>query len=251
MNFEMQGVPIASVINTDSKKDPIISIDDMKNARNCFNHIKLQGNEKFQPIPNRDIERQILYITGASGSGKSYYCKNYCDEFKKIYPKRDIYLFSSLTEDSSIDKIKGLKRIKLSNELLDENLTAEDFKNSLVIFDDTDCLVDKKMKVKINGILNSILETGRHFNVYCLFTSHLACSGNDTKRILNESQSITFFPHSLGGRALKYLLESYLGLDKHQIKRIKNLKSRWVTVTKTYPMSIVSEKEAYLISCDD
>jgi hypothetical protein len=263
MNFENEGAAIAIIINNqkndskpntrgnNKKTSPILFVTDKQDkVLKPFQELKLNENEEFQPIPNPETERQILYITGASGSGKSYYTKKYCKEYSRIFPKNPIYLFSSIIEDSSIDEIKGLQRVKLSPELFDDELTSEDFKDSLVIFDDTDCLTEKKMKLKVTGILNSILETGRHTNTYCIYTSHLPCAGNDTKRILNEAHAITFFPHSLGGRSLKYLLEGYLGLDKAQIKKIKGLKSRWATVLKTYPQIVVSEKEAYLVSID-
>jgi hypothetical protein len=255
MNFENQGQPISIIKNSkakDKKFAPILFVTDKKEGViRPFDELKLGDNDgAFQPIPNPETERQILYITGASGSGKSYYTKQYCMEYRRLFPKNPIYLFSSINEDSSIDEIKGLQRVKLSADLLEEELTSADFKDSMVIFDDTDCLTDKKMKLKVTGILNSILETGRHTNTYCIYTSHLPCAGNDTKRILNEAHAITFFPHSLGGRSLKYLLEGYLGLDKQQIKKIKGLKSRWVSVLKTYPQVVVSEKEAYLVSLD-
>jgi predicted AAA+ superfamily ATPase len=253
MNLELIGDPICIIKRgeDDKKKkkgSQIISVSD-KDVIRPFNELSLgEDDGVFQLIPNPEKERQILYITGASGSGKSYFTRQYCNEFKKLFPKREIFLFSSIADDSSIDEIKGLKRIKLTPELIDEDLSAEDFKDSLVIFDDTDCITDKKMKMKINGVLNSILETGRHFNIYCIYTSHLACAGNDTKRILNEAHSITFFPHSLGGRSLKYLLDSYLGLDKQQIQKVKGLKSRWVCAVKSYPQVILAEKDIYLIS---
>ena len=136
----------------------------------------------------------------------------------------------------------------LTPEFLKEDWEIEDFRDSLVIFDDTDCITDKKTRLKVNGILNMILETGRHTNTYCIYTSHLACAGNDTKRILNEAHSITFFPATAGGRTLKYLLESYMGLDKEQIQKVKHLGSRWVTVCKSYPKCILSEKEIFLIN---
>jgi Cdc6-like AAA superfamily ATPase len=251
MNFESEGQSICIIKNSRTKKTPIISADDGKDAKAIFTDLKLVGDEKFQQIPNTKSERQILYITGASGSGKSYYCKEYCDQFRRLFPKRPIYLFSSISDDSSIDKIKGLKRIALTKELLEDDLKAEDFKDSMVIFDDVDCITDKPMKLKVASILNSVLETGRHFNVYCIYTSHLACAGNETKRILNEAHSITFFPKNSGGRMLKYLLDSYLGLDKDQIKRIKKLDGRWVTVIKSFPMVVLSEQEIYTLNSDD
>jgi hypothetical protein len=255
MNFENIGTPIAIIKRGEGKKKnpPILSVasktkeEDMPNQ--VYESYKLKGDDIFQPVPNPKTERQILYITGASGSGKSFYTQLYGNEYKKLYPKRDVYLFSSLDDDSSIDKIKGIRRVNIKTpDFLTDNITAEDFKESLVIFDDTDCITNKPIKLKVDAILNSLLETGRHYGASVVFTSHLACGGLATKRILNESHSITFFPHSLGGRSLKYLLDNYLGLDKQQIKRVKKLEGRWVTVIKSYPQIVLSEKESYTIS---
>ena len=99
--------------------------------------------------------------------------------------------------------------------------------------------------------MNNCLEIGRHWCVSLLITSHLPCAGNDTKRILNESHQIVIFPHSLGGRSLKYLLDSYLGMDKKQIKKVKSLDSRWVCIFKTYPQVVISQKEVYTINNKD
>jgi hypothetical protein len=254
MNYENIGKVVGKVINkNDRKKDKIISVSDKTaDLENPMNKIVLNKSfETIQQIPNKQQERQILYITGASGSGKSYYTQLYCSEYKKLYPKNEIYLFSSINEDSSIDKIKGLQRFILDDAFLKEEITAEDFKNSMVIFDDTDVISNKALKFKINSILNILLETGRHFNASVIYTSHIATAGIDTKRILNEAHSITIFPSSLGGRSLKYLLDNYLGFDKEQIKKVKKLDSRWTTICKTFPMVILSEKEAYLLKNDD
>ena len=251
MNLKDGGTPVAIIsFEGDKKKNKTLSIEqDKSNVEHYLKELTLtKPKEKIQHIPNKKSERQILYITGASGSGKSYYTKHYCDQYKKMFPKNDIYLISSINEDSSIDKVKGLKRIKLSNELLTTDLQAADFKDSMVIFDDTDCITNKIMRQKVNGILNMLLETGRQTNTSVIYTSHLATAGLETKRILNEAHSVTIFPHSLGGRSLKYLLENYFGLDRHQIKKIKTLPSRWVTLIKSFPMVVLSEKEAYVLN---
>jgi hypothetical protein len=254
MNTEDIGTPVALItFEGDKKKNKTLSIENDKfNVTDYFKHIKLtKPKEKIQYIPNKKTERQILYITGASGSGKSYYTKQYCDQYRKLFPKNPIYLISSINEDSSIDKVKNMKRIRLTNELLMTDLKVDDFKDSLVIFDDTDVITNKIMRMKVNGILNMLLETGRHTNTSVIYTSHLATNGLETRRILNEAHSITIFPHSLGGRSLKYLLENYFGLDKHQIKQIKTLPSRWVTLVKSFPMVVLSEKEAFVLNLPD
>lgn len=260
LNLEHEGTPIAIIKIKDDKKkgkptsSPIVSVSDKtEGIVRPFDELSLRDkpDQQFQIIPNPETERQILYVTGSSGSGKSYFTRMYCNEFSKLFPKRPIYLFSSIGDDSSIDAIKGLKRVKLNKEFIEEDFEINDFKDSLVIFDDTDCITDKKLRIKVNGILGMVLETGRHTNTYCIYTSHLACAGNDTKRILNEAHSITFFPATAGGRTLKYLMDNYFGLDKKEISHIKKLPSRWVTILKSYPKVVVSEKDIFLLSSLD
>lgn len=257
MNFEGEGNTVAVINNDLDKKDrKILSITDNPKSITgaCFNELKLKDKPTlhFQPIPNKKTERSILYVTGASGSGKSYYTRNYAEEYHKCYSKRDVFIISSLKEDKTLDQLKYLKRLKIHEPaFMTDSIGAVDFKESLVIFDDTDCLQNKMLKKKIDGILNALLETGRHFSTSVIFTSHLACNGLDTRRILNECMSVTIFPHGLGGKSMKYLLDNYFGLDKEQIKKIKKLNSRWVTIQKGFPMIVMSDKECYVLNTEN
>lgn len=258
MNFEDCGSVIA-VLKDDKEKDKkkwkeMYMTDRPQDCMGeTFREVKLKDkpNLHFQPVPDKSKERSITYVTGASGSGKSYWTRMYVDEYKRLYPKREVYLISSISDDSSIDKIKGLNRVSLEGEFLTADVTASDFKDSCLIFDDTDCITNKPLKMKIVGLLNSVLETGRHFNVEVIYTSHLACDGLNTKRILNECKSVVIFPSGLGGRSIKYLLDNYFGLDKDQIKKIKGVNSRWVSICKTYPMCVVSDKESFVLNNRD
>lgn len=257
MNTEDKGKIIASIIN---KRDPrknrdIYCENDKKEVKNYLDEIELTDeDEEIQIVPNKKTERSILYITGSSGSGKSYYTREYIKQYHLSYPKHPIYLFSSLSDDTTLDSIKYLKRIKLDDKFLNTDFTIEDFANTLIIFDDTDVISNKYMKMKLQDIMNIILETGRHTKTSFIYTSHIANKGNDTKTILNETHSITIFPNTAGARTIKYLLEGLFGLDKHQIKKIKQLgttKSRWITITKTYPLIVLHQKGAYTLRSGD
>jgi hypothetical protein len=65
--------------------------------------------------------------------------------------------------------------------------------------------------------------------------------------VLNESHNIVFFPSGMGNRNLKYLLDNYLGLDKNQIQKVKNLDTRWVCITRSYPQVMIAEKDIFLV----
>ena len=224
--------------------------EDDKDITKKFNKLQLTGNSKFQQIPDVETERQIGFITGASGSGKSTYIKKYCKEYKKTFKKNPIYLFSALKEDESLDEIKP-SRIKIDDALVSNPIDVEEFKDSMVIFDDIDVIRDKKQREAVYDILNQVLEVGRHHNISCWVANHLPTAGKDTRRILNEAHFIVYFPHSGSARQLNYLLQDYIGLDKKDIKKLKNSKSRWATIFKNYPMIAMTEKDIFIVSSND
>ena len=244
MNKDNIGTPIFKIKN---KGKNINTISVSPDEDDGVAEILLKKNETTQLIPSNK-ERDILYITGASGSGKSYFALQFLKEYKIKNPKNSIYLISSLKEDETLDKLKDIKRIVLDQDFLDENFEIEDFRNSMIIFDDADCLQNKQMREKISGLLTIILETGRHTRTSCICTSHLPAKGFETKRILNEAHSITFFCAGLGALALRYLMESHLGLDKVQRKKILRNKSRATTFVRSFPSLILYDKGAYLLN---
>lgn len=256
MNLENKGKVIASIINKQdpSKNRNIYNENDKNLVNNYLEEVILDDVDEFiQQIPDKKTERNVLYITGSSGSGKSYYTREYIKQYRLAFPKNPIYLFSSLNDDPTLDKITYIKRIDLNENFLNMPFTIEDFKNCLVIYDDIDVITNKFLKKKLQDIMGMILETGRHTKTSFIYTSHLANKGNDTKQILNESHSLTFFPNNMGVRTSKYLLEGLFGLDKDQIKKIRKIgsKSRWVAVLKTFPLIIIYDKGAYVVNRED
>ena len=150
LNFESIGTPIAFIGDGKKKKlkQFLSAAEKSKDVKHPFIEYTLQGEEQFLPIPDPNKERSIIYITGQSGSGKSYWVADWIKRYQQMYPKNEIYLLSSLTDDSSIDKIKGLNRIKLE-EFMEDDWVVEDFKNACLILDDTDAITDKNIKKKI------------------------------------------------------------------------------------------------------
>ncbi len=248
LTFKDKGRVLAKI--TDGKfKNKIVFVDTEEN-NNSFDKLTLTDG-KFQQIPDPNTERQILYITGPSGSGKSTYTANYTKLYKKIFKKNPIYIFSALKDDETLDILEP-KRFKINKEsLLDDPINTEDLKNSLVIFDDIDSISDKNLKNAVYAILDSILTTGRHFNISCIITNHLPTGGHLTRQILNECHSICYFPHSGNNGKLKKFLIDQVGLDKTDIIRNKKSKSRWATIFKNYPMVCMTEKQINLLGNDD
>jgi adenosyl cobinamide kinase/adenosyl cobinamide phosphate guanylyltransferase len=255
LNFEVVGIPIADIkLNDSKKKGTLISLaspEEINEVRSGFDEYSLQNsrgeNYHMEVAVNTDTERQIIYIAGASGSGKSYWAKRYIDAYQKAYPKRPVFVFSALNEDSSIDKIKDLQRINLTEAILQEDLPSSEFENALVLMDDVDSIQNSKIRKKVMAIQADILQTGRHHNVSCIITNHVATNGRETRLILAEAHVITFFPSMMPSRMLKYLLENYMGLDRETITKVKNLPGRSVSYIKGFPRCLVSEKEVMIL----
>jgi hypothetical protein len=110
---------------------------------------------------------------------------------------------------------------------------------------------DKKQREAVYNILNQILEIGRHDNISCLITNHLATAGKDTRRVLNECHAVVYFPFSGSAKQINYLLIEYLGLDKKDISKIKKLKTRWCCVYKNYPQIVMTERDIWILAEDE
>ena len=256
LNFDKQGRKVA-IIEGGKYKGKIVSVqedgkynlDEKDNDVRKYQAVKIPEEDEgtFQHIPDGVSARQIVYITGASGSGKSYYTAQYCKEYKKRNKNNPIFLFSTLDEDTSIDGVKPY-RVVIDETLITDPIDIKEFENSLVIFDDTDCMPDKKLRSAVNKILDSILQTGRHYNISCILTFHLPSDKNATKMILNECHQFVFFPQNAVTRSLRYVLENYLGLEWQTIQKLKKSKSRWVSIFKNYPQCILTEKGCYMLN---
>lgn len=206
-----------------------------------FTKVELPKASKFSQCPNNLTNRDVSYIVGPSGSGKTTYTTAYVKELQKKLKDAPIIVFSTLNDDYT--DVKNLKRVKINEDLVKDPITAEELQNCIVIFDDIDCIKDKKIRDSIFSTIKQVLEIGRHFNIYVIMTNHLATNGPDTRPILNEASTITFFPQAGSGRGLTYLLENYCGLNKKDIEFIKSKKSRWCTFYKTYPQMLLFERE--------
>ena len=201
-------------------------------------------------IPNLDT-RECLYIAAPSGSGKSYWCRGYAQQFNRLFPKRKVVLISKVSDDSSLKGIKNLVEMPLDLLADDDHIETEDLENTLSIFDDTDTFRDKKVRDEIKDLKHDILECGRHDNIYTLITSHLISNYSHTRTVLNECHGIVFFPSSGSKHQISYVLKNYCGLSKHDISKIYSLNSRWVLVLKHFPVCVVYEKGVYLLGSND
>jgi len=254
MNIEnISDNKIAIIISNDKLNKKIISItdeDDENDVKKPFTEMHLTEG-RFQMIPNMKLDRGVHYVCGPSGSGKSYFCVNYINQYIKKYKKANIYLLSSLDTDDTIDRISNLQRLKIDDSIVENPLKIDEFsEHDVIIFDDIDVIGNKALRGAVYSFLDQCLEIGRHMKLELVITNHLCTNGRDTRRVLNECHTITLYPKSGSAYGLNYLLSRYVGLDKKDIVKLKKLKSRHVTIFKHAPQFVMSEKDIYLLNND-
>jgi len=242
---------MAYVMNDESNKriDNLILNEDESGTKQ-FN---LDDKHKFALAPRKlsEKERSVLFLSGESGAGKSYYMREYAKRYNKMFPENEIFLISYLDRDETLDSYDKITRLNCFNdEFLQEcgdlDLNAE-FSNTLVIFDDIDSISEKKNKVIIYGLLNKMLRTGRHYGISVAYVGHELYANHDLKCILNESHVIVWFPKHLNYKKLRYLLEEYFGLNRQQVEKIRAIKDRSVAYIKGSDKLIVSERQAFIL----
>ena len=208
--------------------------------------VELDDEGIFELLPSPEkVKREVWYIAGQSGSGKSYIAKGLADMYHKLFPDRGVYLISKLKEDETLDKLKFLKRLNLKT-FVDDYPDLEEFKDCMVIFDDYDTLTGDVQKV-VEKLVDDLAIMGRHTNTSMLCLSHYLTNYKKTRLLLNEATHIVVYPLSTSYHALRYLLKNYVGVDEDDLKRQRRLGSRWLCYAKGFPQYMVSQKNAELL----
>jgi len=208
--------------------------------------ITLDDEGMFELLPSCDpTKREVWYIAGQSGSGKSFVAKQLAGYYHKLYPERGVYLISKLKEDATLDTLKFLKRIDIQS-FVDDYPDLEEFKDCLTIWDDYDTLVGP-MEKAVTKIIDDLAIMGRHTNSSMLCLSHYLTNYKKTRLLLNEATNIVVYPMSTSYHALRHLLRNYVGVDEEDLKRQRKLGSRWLSYSKGFPQYMISQKSSELL----
>jgi len=199
----------------------------------------------LEVAPRLDMVNRLL-ISGQSGAGKSYFAGCWLQTFLDWAGPRDVFIFSKVAEDESLDEIEGAQRVDLS-ELPDDPIQVEDLAGAVALFDDVDTISNKKELRAVQDLRNDVLQTGRHDKIQVLTINHLLTNGSETRKALTEATAVVLFPRA-GTRlqATRYLRD-YCGFERPLVRKIMSVPSRWVYVARTFPPYVVHERGAFLI----
>lgn len=215
-----------------------------KLKKNKLDKVDLKG-AKFLPVPKRiEGQNERVMITGPSGAGKSTWASKYGHQYKKMYPKNKIILFSNKEKDACLDELKPL-RMKLDYKLVDDPISASELNNTLVIFDDIDQIKNLEIRYAVQELRDLLMAEGRSEKTNVITISHNPTNHKQTVSSLLESSSIVMFPEGGDTYHIEQVLKKYCGLHPKKIRDVLDLNSRWVMCSKTAPKYLLHEKGAF------
>lgn len=208
------------------------------------------GELQFIPDKNvSDTSRHVLFVGGQGGSGKSYYSAEYAKVYLKMFPKFEVFIFSQKDKDKAYDDImkinKRMHRIILDDTFLEgDPLTYKDFYNTLMIFDDVQCIKGPIGKA-VHLLRKEALELGRADNISVIMTEHIFCDGESTKPLINESTHFVFFQGANINNVTRLLI-NYVGMKKEDVPRVFTLPSKWKVISKGNTKFVMYQNGAYI-----
>lgn len=206
------------------------------------------GNN-IEPIPFIPENQNLRYfIGGQSGCGKSTLTAMILKNYFKLYPKQELFIFSALLEDPTLDNdplIKNkMKRINIKD--LDD-IEVMNLKNSICVFDDASGLPTALQK-KLDLLQDEINKRGRHFQIDIINVVDKFLDGPKTNKKFLHATFVGYFVHTGGNKAeLKYMFDKKLGLDKNQAGELLGGNSRWSLYHKQYPNFLIEQNRVLLI----
>ena len=223
--------------------------DETGDAHGDSNELEIDDG-KIELLPSGKKTRDCIVVAGKSGSGKSYWTRGYVKNYLKMFPKRNVLLFSPVEEDQAFDDL-NVNKIILDEDLIENPFDVTELQDTLVIFDDTDSVIDAKLKKMIIELQDRILEIGRHNNISTVITIHKICDYRRTRTLLNEAHYVVMFLRGNRSHLSKYYLKNHQDLSKSEMKRVYSLPSRWVCFSNNFPSPIIYERGVYIPNLTD
>lgn len=207
-------------------------------------------------------KRDVFYLTGGSGCGKTYQSSKFAQNYRNMYPNNNIILISHQPPTEKKDPLSlrhlnciffDLRNPKVceNNFVGSEKLTIKDLADSLVIFDDYENIRDKTVYKGVFNLILDILFTGRHYRCSTILIRHTRSSISETTQILTETPWICLFPGGITAESIEYFSNRYCGISKSIMKDILSFchsnNERYMYCHCNYPIMVVTDHSIRII----
>jgi hypothetical protein len=205
---------------------------------------------ELSPEVEGNNQTNRIVLIGQSGSGKTVFLSQFLDRFRDKFIHHGIFLFSRHRVDPSIDWIKDLTRVDVSEaDVIEAKRSGvplfeiENLKNSVCVFDDcfSGSTILNKWYVQL---LNDLEMNSRKYGINIIITLHNS-DYSKTRFILSESNTFVFFLNSSAAMN-KRIMKTYLGYDDKKAEKILNIQnSRYIILRNNAPFFIMTENQVF------
>lgn len=242
----------------------------LTSSKNKKNNTISEGGFKIKPPgyrlapmlhvnkPNtKNVQRDIMVVFGASGSGKTVLSNTMAKIYKKMTGNPIYYISSkNMMRDPSFNAelFEFIPFEHFITEVFDDE-AIEEFKkndmwdNSLVIIDDIVLNAGNKEEKAVKDLfykwLKIVMELKRMNNISLLWITHQVSDYSYTRTLFTEMTAYVTFSNDLKNRS-NLILKDYLKLSPKEIDIITSTTSRW-TCIKTRHKVIITDTEVYCL----
>jgi energy-coupling factor transporter ATP-binding protein EcfA2 len=185
----------------------------------------------FFPGTNRSTRESkhndVIVISGKKGSGKTELAKFMAYIYHEKLPRNRVFVFSGIKDlynDLPWAIKVDLKEVEQEEEKKSKNdfsgvPDASEFRDSLVIFDDTEKIPNVKIEKMLYQLVNVLAQNGRNFgtNVICIL--HQVNKGLQSTTLLREADTFVIFPRSYDINTFNTLVR-HLGFSKEDAQAL-------------------------------
>jgi predicted AAA+ superfamily ATPase len=186
----------------------------------------------------------VILITGPKGVGKTQLVKLLAYIYHKRYPNNRVIIFCGIKGlyndlpyaiNVDLDEVAEEETEKFKSDFSGIPDTSE-FKNSLMIFDDTERHCNPKIERMLYQLVNVLAQNGRNFNLCLLVVLHQLNKGLQSSTLLGEADSIVIFPKACNVNTYNTIV-NHFGMDKVMAKQLFLHKDEhFVLIHVTIPM---------------
>lgn len=207
----------------------------------CLGTHYQSDNLKFASDISTKAKRNILFIAGSSGCGKTYEACKYIQRLSKIFPDRQVTIFTQSDDHDLYSHFKlDPEIVPIDEALVEEPVCQEELRDNIVLFDDVDSIRNKEIRAEVFDLIERILKLGRKFNIQIVVTYHLLTNYRETRYILSEADYIIVFPNDGSRNQFKRLFETYIGIDSGELDVMKACRARSVVIHCKMPKFFIA-----------
>lgn len=225
-----------------------------------------------QTFTNTPRQRDVWYIAGAAGSGKSTYAGKGMRQYVQVRTdlvdgvrrrKREdpedvtpcVKIASEKPADPALDDalsslglppperitMRSIADMYAASKNPDDRTILERFKRCLLIIDDVDAL-KAPLKHAVAAVIDKVLLLGRADAIDVILCQHALTDGMEGRMRLQEATHFVLFPGSTTTHQLRYLMEKHLGMGRDDVAALSmNGVGRWIVIHKNVPRYAMTE----------